>query len=56
MAIQYGLVRRSGAWSYIIREGEEEQGFQGLAKILTYLRENTEELDILIKALEAKME
>lgn len=56
MAIQYGLVRRSGAWYYIIREGEEELGFQGQAKILNYLRENDDELSVLIKALEEKMQ
>lgn len=54
VALQYGLVRKSGAW-YYIQKGEEEQGFQGLAKILNYLRENDEELSILINTLEAKM-
>ena len=54
IAVQYGLIRKAGAWYYLVKE--EEIGFQGLAKLLNYLRENEEELNQLIEALEARME
>ena len=56
IALQYGLIRKAGAWYYLPREDGEEDGFQGVTKLLNHLRANEEELEKLIHEVEAKME
>ena len=54
VALQYGLIRKSGAWYYLQQESEEK-GFQGIAKLLAFLHENEVIFTELLKALEGEM-
>lgn len=62
VAMQYGIIRRSGSWFYILDEqgdimslNDEPVKFQGLAKLLEYLRNNSEQFNALKIRLEGEM-
>lgn len=56
IAQQYQIITKAGAWYYIVdEEGEKIEGFQGMAKLINYLRENQDMFKEIIKRLEVKM-
>lgn len=44
-SVYWGLIERGGAWYYLNRGEENEQKFQGLDSLVTYLRESPEKIE-----------
>lgn len=45
LAIEYDLIKQGGAWFYIDKGTEDEKKFQGLDKLIDYIRKNPDIID-----------
>lgn len=56
VAQQYNLIRKSGAWFYLLdEEGNDKESFQGLARLINYLKENPTEYNTLVDRINERM-